>query len=107
MFFDVNLPHAKRRVAVGAEVDRIRRMLEQPHAIKGAGPDKDFHNMQIKHEEDRPSQQERSRDKTGFPQAQPLFAAPLLDLDPVETHSVEQCEKHQHERADADRGERL
>jgi len=63
--------------------------------------------MQIEHKEDRPSKQERSREKTRPPKAQPSLAAPLQEENPVETHSVEQCDENQNERTDADRGERL
>jgi len=61
--------------------------------------------MQSEHEEDRPSEQEQSRDKTGPPQPQASFAAPLQDEDPVQTRSVEEGEKNQHERTDAKRHE--
>jgi hypothetical protein len=63
--------------------------------------------MQIEHEEDGPSKQERIGDKTGPPQAQAAFAAPLPYQDPVETHSVEQCEKNQEHRTYAERRKRF
>ena len=61
--------------------------------------------MQIEHEEDTPSEQERCRDNAGAPQTQTSFAARLLELDPVETNSVEQGEKNQDERPDGQRRE--
>ncbi len=61
--------------------------------------------MQEEHEEDRPCEEEHSLDYTGVPQAQTPFAAPLLDEDPVETHSVEQGKKNQDASADAERSE--
>ncbi|MGO8986759.1 MAG: hypothetical protein ACLPHI_05210 [Terriglobales bacterium] len=57
--------------------------------------------MQIEHEKDRPSKQKRRRDKTGPSQAQATFAAPLFDLYPVETGSMEQGEKNHDEGTDA------
>lgn len=63
--------------------------------------------MQIEHEEDRPSEPEQSRDKTGPTQAQPSFAALLQDEDPVQTRSVEQGYKNQDKRTEAKCHERF
>jgi hypothetical protein len=107
MFFDVHLPHAERCIAIGAEVDRIVGVHDQAHPSKDEGPDYDFHNMQIEHEENRPSELERSRDHTGPAGAQTSFAVPLLEEDPVETGSVEKGEKNQDECTNAERRQRL
>jgi hypothetical protein len=63
--------------------------------------------MQVEHEEHSPPEEKRSRDKTGTPQAQTPFAAPVLLEDPVKTRSMEQGEKDQNERTDAERRDRL
>jgi len=63
--------------------------------------------MQVEHEENSPPEEKRSRDKTGTPQAQTPFAAPVLLEDSVKTRSMEQSEKDQDERADAERRDRL
>lgn len=54
MFSYVKVPHAKRCVAIGTEVDRIVRVHDQTQVIEGEGPAHDFYHMQIEHEEDGP-----------------------------------------------------
>jgi len=63
--------------------------------------------MQIEHEEDGPSEQEGSRDEAGRTQSQASFAAPLQNLNPMQTHSVAKGDKNQNERTDAKSRQRL
>ena len=56
MFSDVHPAHAKGGVAIGAEVDCIGGANDQTNAIQGKSPDKDLRNMQVEHQEDRPSE---------------------------------------------------
>ena len=56
MFSDVHPAHAKGGVAIGTEVDCIGGANDQTNAIQGKSPDKNLRNMQVEHQEDRPSE---------------------------------------------------
>jgi hypothetical protein len=75
--------------------------------IEDESPDDNFYKMQIEHEENAPSEQERSPENTRASSAQAPFAAPLQNEDPVKTRTVKQGEKHQDEGADPECRQRL
>ncbi len=63
--------------------------------------------MQCQHEEDGPTEEERTCCKMRASQPQTPFSELLLDEDQVQATAVEQNQSHQHERTDTQSRHRL